>query len=74
MSGERATYASLRPFADPQAAPRVNQYIPPAAAPVGDHSDRTAALNVPLYPPSFKGQFKAFDEDVCEGGCCRRAT
>ena len=67
LDGERATYSSVRPFADPEAAPLVNQYlsvrgeggwVPDAISP--------PRSSLPIWPPGFTGQFKAFDEDLCE--------
>ncbi|HYJ21923.1 MAG TPA: hypothetical protein VEW07_07870 [Solirubrobacterales bacterium] len=66
--GERTTYSSLRPFADPASAPLVNQYISTrnaggwSAQPISP--PRSTAV---LWPPPFTGQFKAFDDGVCEG-------
>ena len=67
-SGERVTYSSLRPFDDPAAAPIVNQYLA-SRSDSGWESDpisppRSSAF---LWPPGLTGQFKGFDEDLCEG-------
>ena len=67
-SGERITYSSLRPFDDPAGAPIVNQYLSSRGA-AGWESDpisppRSSAF---LWPPGLTGQFKSFDEDVCDG-------
>ena len=65
--GERATYSSVRPFADPDAAPLVNQYL--SVRGTGgwtSHSISPPRSSLPIWPPAFTGQFKAFDEDLCE--------
>lgn len=64
--GNRLAFSSLRPFADPDAAPLTNQYL--SARGAGGWS--TASISpprssVPTWPPGFVGQFKAFDDDLC---------
>jgi hypothetical protein len=66
--GNRLSFGAVRSFSDPSAAPLTNQYLSAR----GPDGWSTAALspprsNPPLWPPGFKGQFKAFDEDLCDG-------
>jgi DNA-binding beta-propeller fold protein YncE len=66
--GNRLSFGAVRSFADPAAAPLTNQYLSAR----GPDGWSTAALspprsNPPLWPPAFKGQFKAFDDDLCGG-------
>ena len=66
--GERATYSALRAFEDPAAAPLVNQYISArGAAGWSTQSIAPPRSAVFLWPPALTGQFKAFDENLCEG-------
>ncbi|HWI96505.1 MAG TPA: hypothetical protein VNS60_10615, partial [Solirubrobacterales bacterium] len=66
--GNRFAFSSLRPFADPNAAPLVNQYL----AARGADGWSTQAISPPrsssfTWPPGLTGQFKAFDDNLCEG-------
>ena len=67
VDGERATYSALRAFEDPAAAPLVNQYIS-ARGPGGWTAQSVSPPRsaVFLWPPALTGQFKAFDENLCE--------
>ncbi|HEX5928113.1 MAG TPA: hypothetical protein VFY48_01845 [Solirubrobacterales bacterium] len=65
--GERATYTALRAFAEPEAAPLLNQLLS-VRTPGGW---RTEAISPPrklpaLYAPGGASQFKAFSPDLCE--------
>jgi hypothetical protein len=68
VDGNRLSFGAVRSFADPAAAPLTNQYLSAR----GPDGWSTAALspprsNPPLWPPGLKGQFKAFDDDLCGG-------
>ncbi len=65
--GERATYTALQAFAEPEAAPLLNQLLSTRAL----DGWRTEAISplrkLPaLYAPGGPSQFKAFSEDLCE--------
>ena len=66
--GNRLAFSSLRPFSDPNAAPLVNQYLGVR----GSGGWTTQAISPPrsssfTWPPGLTGQFKAFDDNLCEG-------
>ena len=68
--GERMTFSSFRAFADPQAAPSVNQYLAERGA--GGWTSRSISpprTSIPRYEIGGSGekQYKGFSEDLCSG-------
>jgi len=64
--GGRMTFSSMRSFVDPLGAPVINQYLSIRGADGwSTQSISPPRSNPPLWPPSFSGQFKAFDDDLC---------
>ncbi len=66
--GDRATFSSLRSFADPSSAPLVNQYF--ARREAGGWS--TESISPPRETPSLSGisnngRYRSFSEDLCSG-------
>jgi hypothetical protein len=67
--GSRATFSSLRSFADPAAAPLVNQYLATRTA----EGWSTASISLPRLSSaraagiSTVGRYQAFTEDLCGG-------
>jgi hypothetical protein len=64
--GDRATFSSLRSFADPLAAPLISQYL--SVRGPGGWSARSISpsrANPPIYGPGTAGQFKAFSDNLC---------
>jgi hypothetical protein len=64
--GERATYSSIRPFGEPQAAPLVNQLF--SVRSVAGWETRSISpprSSLPLYGPGIAGQYKSFEEELC---------
>jgi hypothetical protein len=66
--GDRATFSSMRSFADPDSAPLVNQYF--ARREAGGWS--TESISPPRETPSLSGisgdgRYKSFSEDLCSG-------
>lgn len=68
LSGNRATFSSLRAFAEPQAAPLISQYLS-VRGPTGwaTESITPPRKDPPIYPPGVAGQYKGFDEELCNG-------
>lgn len=65
--GGRVTFASLRAFADPEAAPLQNQFL--ATRTAGGWATRSISppRKLPgLYGPGGATQFKFFSEDLCQ--------
>ncbi|HMJ72398.1 MAG TPA: NHL repeat-containing protein [Solirubrobacterales bacterium] len=65
--GNRLAFSSLRPFLDPSAAPLTNQYLSARGSDGWSSSAISPPRSVPLWAVGFTGQFKAFDDDLCEG-------
>lgn len=64
--GERATFSSLRAFANPQAAPYFNQYLSVRT----DSGWQTTSISpprksFPYYGPGASVQYKSFSENLC---------
>jgi hypothetical protein len=72
-SGDKLTYSSYRAFADPKAAPYINQYIADRRDGVGwfskaiDPPQGPDAAITPNGVPHFSNPYKAFSEDLCHG-------
>ncbi len=70
LDGNRATYTSVRAFADPEASPLANQYLSSRDPADGwlTRSISPPRTSLPLYEPgASSAQFKAFSEDLCSG-------
>ncbi len=66
--GERLAFSSIRAFADPKAAPLTKQFLSLRGANGWSASSISPPrTSFPIAPPGFKGQFKAFDDDLCGG-------
>jgi len=66
--GDRATFSSLRSFANPNSAPLVNQYFARREA----SGWSTESISPPREAPSLtgisdNGRYKSFSEDLCSG-------
>lgn len=65
--GTRATYSSLRGFANPEAAPLQNQYISTRGSSGWETRSISPPRKLPArYPPGVPSQFKDFSEDLCD--------
>lgn len=66
-SGERLTYSSYRAFADPKSAPYASQYLAQRGASGWSVESLSPAQSGPLFGELLDNNFKAFDEELCNG-------
>jgi DNA-binding beta-propeller fold protein YncE len=66
-SGERFTYSSLTPFADPQSAPYISQFLSSRGRDGWSSQDLSPQLSASALPVkgALNNEFKGFSDDLC---------
>ena len=66
ISGERFTYSSAYPFAEPDSAPYVSQYLAGRTS-TGWSSESISPprSEIPIQVDNFEAEFQAFSDDLC---------